>query len=176
MFDVVVLAEGDAVSAARTLSTLVEGVVQGHLRRLVLASPDEHEDLAALADEAGCRLEAGVPLGALWPRLAAHISTPHVLVIAAGTLLAPGWTNLLRTDGLRQGALHLNQSVFFMPEERLARLKLRAALALRRPVPVRRGAIVPIGSLVRGALDGTHVRLRGQEGHSARMARVVVGR
>jgi hypothetical protein len=172
MFDVVVLVEKDVVAAARTLASLVEGVVEGHLRRLVLVSSETSAELTALADQAGCRLEAGVPRGELGHRLAAHLTTPHSLVIAAGTLLEPGWTHALRSDGLRNGAVQGAQAVFFTPEDMAPRLKLRLGVALRRPAPVLHGVLASTHALLHGGFDGQRLRV----GRAARVARVITGR
>ncbi len=172
MFDVVVLVEKDVVAGARTLASLVEGVVEGHLRRLVLVSSETSTELAALADQAGCRLEAGVARGDLGHRLAAHLTTPHSLVMVAGTLLEPGWTHALRADGLRHGVLKGAQAVFFTPEDRAARLKLRLGVALRRPAPVLHGVLASTHALLHGGFDGQRLRT----GHASRLARVITGR
>jgi hypothetical protein len=157
MFDVVVIAEADAEPAARSLATLVEGVVDGMLRRAVLLSSAENDGLRGLADAAGCRLVAGVPAGGFGAALTPHLETPHVLALAAGALLPPGWPELLRQAQRQSGAPAEDMALAFRPAGLAARLRLRAAIIGRARLPLTHGALVPRASLTARDFNGVTI-------------------
>jgi hypothetical protein len=154
MFDAVVIAGADAEPAARSFATLVEGVVDGMLRRAVLLSPVESDGLRAIADAAGCRLVAGVTPDGFGEALRAHLETPHVLALAAGALLPAGWPERLRLALQRSGAPPAATALAFRPAGLVARIGLRAAIAGRARLPLTHGALAPRAALTARDFDG----------------------
>ncbi len=157
MFDAVILATSGPEAAARTLGTLVEGVVEGVLRRVVLASAADDPVLRRLADEAGCRLAFGAAPGALGRLLGDQLETPHVLVAAGGVLLPPGWPDALARELQRRGAPDAEAGLAFRPSGIAARLRVQAALAARRRVAIDHGVLTPRGSVAGKDFDGGSV-------------------
>jgi hypothetical protein len=161
MFDVVVISPAGPELAARTFAGLVEGVVDGLVRRAVLLSSQESEGLRRLADAAGCRLEAGIAATGFGEALKAHLETAHVLVFTAGALLPPGWPDLLQHEFQRRGALGPAEGLAFRPTGLGARLRLMAALAGRSRVPLAHGALLPKGALTGRGFDGASAKALG---------------
>jgi hypothetical protein len=157
MFDAVVVSTAGPEAAARTLGTLVEGVVEGVLRRVVLASAADDPALRKLADEAGCRLAVAAVPGELGRQLSEHLETPHVLVAAGGALLPPGWPDALARELQRRGAPDAQAGFAFRPSGIAARLRLQTALMGGRRVAVAHGALVPRGALAARDFDGRSV-------------------
>ena len=153
MYDAIVLAQ-EAEPAARTLSTLVEGAVEGLLNHVLLVSHRESEELAALADAAGCRCELGIAEAALPEALKRHLVTPHALAFQAGAVLPAGWPGRLRDELRRRGQPDPEMSLLFRPERRLEAWKLIAAVSLRGRMPLGHGALLPRALLTAGLRDG----------------------
>ncbi|MGL4240232.1 MAG: hypothetical protein ACRCTI_03880 [Beijerinckiaceae bacterium] len=172
MFDVVIVSGPDPDAAARTLATLVEGVVEGLLRRAILASTADGADLRRLADEAGCRAAAGVAESDLGRTIADLSETPHLLVMKAGALVPPGWTDMLYQDLKRRGPPAIDSGVAFRPAALPARLRIAAAMATARPMPLDHGAIVPRAALRHRSFNGERV----PTARGWRMARLTVER
>ncbi len=172
MFDAVVIATADPEPAARSFATLVEGVVDGLVRRVTLLSPHDSGDLRRLGDAAGCRMALGVSPGGFGEALQANAETPHVIALAAGALLPPGWPDMLRREFERRGAPPPHAGLAFRPDALAARLRVMAALAGRRRLPLGWGALAPRASLTSRGFDGVAV----ETGAQWAMAQVTVAR
>jgi hypothetical protein len=159
MYDAIVLAQ-EAEPAARTLSTLVEGAVEGLLNHVLLVSDRDSPDLAALADAAGCRCELSVAHDALAEALKRHLVTSHALAFAAGAVLPAGWPGRLRDELRRRGQPDAEMSLLFRPERRLEAWKLIAAVSLQGRMPLGYGALLPRARLI-GGLKGGRVKSHG---------------
>jgi hypothetical protein len=157
MFDAVVIAGADAEPAARTFATLVEGVVEGMVRRATLISHDDSAGLRTLADAAGCRIALGVPQGGFGDALKEHLETPHVIALAAGALLPPDWPTRLRQDLQRRGAPPVDAGLAFRPDGLVQRLRVMAALTSRGKLPLSHGALTPRAALIGRGFDGVAV-------------------
>lgn len=153
MYDAIVLAQ-EAEPAARTLSTLVEGAVEGLLNHVLLVSERQSDDLAALADAAGCRCELGVSPDVLPEALKRHLVTPHALAFQAGAVLPAGWPGRLRDEFRRRGQPDPEMSLLFRPEKRLEAWRLIAAVSLRGRMPLGHGALLPRVRLIGGLRNG----------------------
>ncbi len=172
MFDAVIFSGPDPERAARTLAGLIEGVIDGLLRRVLVVSASQSADLEKLADASGCRLEQGVAADLLAKVLAEHLETPHVLAFEAGALLEPGWTVLLNRAFQRHGLPAADAALAFRPESLPERLHLRwIAMPLRR-LPLTHGLLVPRGRLTAPGFDSRTVRLSGR----VRLAPLTVAR
>jgi len=155
MFDAVVFATSDPEPAARTLSSLVEGAVDGLLNHMLLISAETSEGLAALADAAGCRLEQGVDDRDLPAILARHLVTPHALAFAAGALPTAGWSTRLRHELNRSGGPDPEMSLVFRPERTADRLKLLAFVSFRGRMPLAYGVLTPRALLINSLKCGS---------------------
>jgi hypothetical protein len=153
VFDAVIIAATDAEPAARTLATLIEGVVEGVLGRAILLAPRETDDLLRLADAAGCRFVAPVAGEMLRP----HLATAHVLAVRAGALLAPGWPEMLRRELARRGAPGEGRALAFRPAALGATVRLQALAAGRR-VPLDHGALAPRALVTAHGFDGSSLK------------------
>ncbi len=161
MFDAVIFSGKDPEAAARTMAFLVEGVVEGMLRRVIVVSGESGPDLERLADASGCRLEQGIGPERIPAILASHIETPHVLAFAAGALLPPGWPVLLMREFQRRGQPAADGALAFRPERLGERLGLLARIALQGRVPLSHGALLPKGRLTDAAYRGGAVKTLG---------------
>jgi hypothetical protein len=158
MFDAVVIAGADAEPAARTFATLVEGVVEGVVRRATLVSHADNAGLRALADAAGCRTILGIARGGFGEALDGRLETAHVIALAAGALLPPDWPTRLRQDLQRRGPPPPDAGLAFRPERLAARLRVTAALTSRSRLPLGHGALAPRAALADRGFDGCSVR------------------
>jgi hypothetical protein len=161
MFDAIIFSGKDPEAAARTMAFLVEGVVEGMLRRVIVISQEAGRDLEKLADASGCRLEQAIAPERISTILAAHLETPHVLAFEAGALLPPGWPTLLMREFQRRGQPDAEVSLAFRPERLAERLRLIAGIGIRGRVPLAYGALVPKSRLTDGAYRGGAVKTRG---------------
>ncbi len=171
MFDAVVIAGADPEPAARTLAGLVEGVVDGMARRVVLASLADTDALRRLADAAGCRLALGVPQGGFGAALREHLEAAHALAFTAGALLPAGWPEILTQELRRRGPPGADAGLAFRPAGLGARLALLAAAKGRR-LPLAYGVLAPRAALTGGGFDGAAVRVR----HGALAAHLTTAR
>jgi hypothetical protein len=154
MFDAVVIATADPTPAARTFATLVEGVVAGMVRRVTLLSAADGEGLSALADASGSRAALAVPVAAFGDALRGHLDTGHVIALEAGALLPADWPNRLKEELQRRGEPPPDAGLAFRPAALAARLRLHAALAARRRIPLRHGVLAPKAALLARGFDG----------------------
>jgi hypothetical protein len=154
MFDAVVITAADPEPAARSFATLVEGVVEGVVRRVTLLSAHDSRELRLLANAAGCRMALGVATGGFGEALKDGLETPHVIALAAGALLPAGWPDMLRHELQRRGAPPPTAGLAFRPDALAARLRVMAALTGRRRLPLRHGALVPSAALTARSFDG----------------------
>ena len=161
MFDAVIFSGKDPEAAARTMAFLVEGVVEGMLRRVIVVSGERGADLERLADASGCRLEQGIGPERVPAILASHIETPHVLVFAAGALLPPGWPVLLMREFQRRGQPAADTGLAFRPERWSEKLVLTAKIALRGCVPLAHGVLLPKEWVTDAGYRGGAVTKRG---------------
>ncbi len=143
MYDAVIFADADPEPAARTLSCLVEGAVEGLLNHVLVVSSAESDGLVALADAAGCRLEMGVTAQRLPEALKRHLVTTHALAFAAGALPPSGWPARLRDELRKRGEPDAEMALLFRPENRREAWKLIAKVSLRGRMPLTHGALVP---------------------------------
>jgi hypothetical protein len=143
MYDAVIFAEADPEPAARTLACLVEGAVEGLLNHVLVISATQSEELAALADAAGCRVELGVTGDRLPEALKRHLVTTHTLAFAAGALPPAGWPARLRDEFRKRGEPDPEMALLFRPERRREAWKLIAKVSLRGRMPLAHGALVP---------------------------------
>jgi hypothetical protein len=172
MFDAVVIATADPEPAARSFATLVEGVVQGVVRRATLLSAHDNAELRSLADAAGCRMALGVAPDHVGDALKASLETAHVITLAAGALLPAGWPDRLRHELQRRGAPPPEAGLAFRPDGLVARLHAMAALTSRRKLPLSHGALAPRAALTMRGFDGVAV----QTGARWAMAQLTVER
>ncbi len=143
MYDAVIFADADPEPAARTLSCLVEGTIDGLLNHVVLIAEAESKALTALADAAGCRLEMGISPQTLPEALLRHLVTPHTLAFSAGALPPPGWPARLRDEFRRRGEPDTEMALVFRPARRKEAWKTVAYVSLRGRIPLSHGALVP---------------------------------
>jgi hypothetical protein len=157
MFDAVVIAAAEPEPAARSFATLVEGVVQGVVRRVTLLSAHDSKELRLLADAAGCRMALGVEPGGFGDALKDNLETPHVIALAAGALLPAGWPDIVRHELQRRGLPPPTVGLAFRPDALVARLRVMAALTGGRRVSLGCGALVPRVTLTARSFDGVAV-------------------
>jgi hypothetical protein len=124
-----------AEAAARTLATLVEGVVDGGLSRVLLVSAGPEEDLASLADAAGCLLACNVVPANAAATIAEHLSAEWLLMLRAGCLLPPGWAQVVASADHDAGTV-------FKPTGLRKRLAMTTRMKLGLPLPTDSGIIV----------------------------------
>jgi hypothetical protein len=143
MLDAIVIVDGEdpyrTEATARSLATLVEGVVDGGLARLLLVTSSPAGDLAKLADASGCRLAADVNQDNLASTLGAHLTQPRTLLLRAGCLLPPGWPDTLARSPA-------NRALVFSPDNAGVRLSLAMRLRFSRPIAIDHGVIVSRGA------------------------------
>jgi hypothetical protein len=157
MFDAVVIAAADPEPAARSFATLVEGVVEGMVRRVTLLSAHDSKELRLLADAAGCRTALGTPPTGFSEALKDGLETQHVIALAAGALLPAGWPDMVRHELQRRGAPPSTAGLAFRPDALVARLRVMAALTGRRRLPLGHGALAPRAALTGRSFDGSAV-------------------
>ena len=75
-----------AAPLARTLAALVPATVEGVIRDVLLLSLPDDREVAALADEAGCRLVDGSDFGEALARAVAAARSMSLFVLRAGTV------------------------------------------------------------------------------------------
>jgi hypothetical protein len=139
-----------AEAAARTLATLVEGVVEGLLGRVALVGPDADPELRRLAEAAGCALAAD-------PAALSGRAAGWLLALPAGTLLLSGWPARLE-DSLRRG-LAPGEALAFRPEDAGWTEPLRN---LMRPGRMPAGGLLPGGGLAALRLNADPLRWTGR--------------
>jgi hypothetical protein len=161
MFDAVMFSGADPEPAARTLSGLVEGVVEGIIGRVLVVCEHSSPELERLADASGCRLEQGIVPDQLAGVLAGHLETSHVLAFEAGALLPAGWPSLLALEFQRRGQPGTAVSLAFRPEILVDRLKLMFAISTRGRVPLLHGALLPKARLTDSVYLGGPVKTFG---------------
>jgi hypothetical protein len=161
MYDAVIFSGADPEPAARTLSGLVEGVVEGIVGRVLVVCEHSSPELEKLADASGCRLALAVSPGQLAGALAAHLETPHVLAFEAGALLPAGWPSLLALEFQRRGKPGAAVSLAFRPEILTDRLKLLFEISTRGRIPLAHGALLPKARLTDGVYLGGPVKAYG---------------
>jgi hypothetical protein len=161
MFDAVIFSGKDPEAATRTMASLVEGVVEGMLLRVLVVSGERSDDLERLADASGCRLEQGVAAEKLPGILAAHLQTPHVLAFDAGALLPPGWPQLLQREFQRRGQPDAEVALAFRPEGLGDRLRLILRIGAGGRVPLTYGALIPRAQLLDKAYRGGAAKTHG---------------
>lgn len=85
------------------LSALMEGVMEGLVRELIVSDGGSGDRTVAIADEAGAVLLQGpASRGGQLRRGAAAARADWLLVVHADTVLAPGWTEAV-AEHMRQG-------------------------------------------------------------------------
>jgi hypothetical protein len=161
MFDAVIFSGADPEAAARTLSTLVEGVVENMVARVTVVSFEEGPDLAKLADAAGCRVLAGVERSKLREQLSAVLESTHLLALRAGALLPPGWPGLLRAEIAQRGMPGGGVALLFEPMLLKDRVKLIVTQTVKGRFPLDHGALVPRTALLEGGFDGQTIKVFG---------------
>jgi hypothetical protein len=172
MFDALVITGADPEPAARSFATLVEGVVAGMIRRVVLMSTEDNAGLRALADASGSRIALGLPKTGFGEAARDHLETPHAIVLEAGALLPPDWPHLLRQELQRRGAPPPDAGLALRPDALAARLQLHLAMIGRRRASVSHGVLAPKTALVSRSFDGLHV----ETGPRWAMGRITVER
>jgi hypothetical protein len=158
MFDVVIFADTAAQPATRTLLSLVEGVVADMVKRVILVSPQEHPDLVALADAAGCQLIT-IPAGATnRDLLQQSLSTDHALCLSAGSEMPQGWPEQLKTELRFRGMPGSAVVVMFRPEDTWSWLKLTIGQSIKGSFNLNYGALVPQRILLDSDLDSKRIK------------------
>ena len=161
MFDAVIFSGPAAEPAARTLSTLVEGVAANLLGRVTVVSPEASTELTALVEAAGCQLLMGESGEALRARVSEKVATPHVLALQAGVLLPPGWPTMMRAEFAVRGMPDSGIALLFEPDDLQARLKLIFSQMVKGRFPFDHGALVPRGQFTETAFDGRPMKVMG---------------
>jgi glycosyltransferase involved in cell wall biosynthesis len=92
MLSAVIAANDSARALVPTLACLVPGATAGVLRDVIVADPGSSDEVAEVADIAGCRLfVAPGPLGASLKAAAHSARGPWLLFLPAGVVLEPSW-------------------------------------------------------------------------------------
>jgi hypothetical protein len=172
MFDAVIFSGPDPEHAARTLAGLIDGVIDGLLRRVLVVSASQNADLDKLADASGCRLEQGVEARRLPAVLASHLETSHVLAFEAGALLEPGWPVHLNRMFQRHGLPASDAAIAFRPENFGPRMVLRWIALPTGHLPLTHGLLLPMSCLVVPDFNRKTARVSG----GIRMAPLTVAR
>jgi hypothetical protein len=172
MYDVLIFSSANPEAAARTLSSLVEGVVDGMVGRVTVMSAETSPELLALGDASGCRVEAGVPADKLHARISASVGTEHVLSFKAGALMPAGWPQLMKNEMMVRGKPGTAVALLFEPPKLLERVKLILSQMLKGRFPLDHGALVPREQLLHTGFDGLTVKVYGP----VHMSKVVTDR
>jgi hypothetical protein len=161
MFDAVIFSGPAAEPAARTLSTLVEGVAANFLGRVTVVSLETSDELTALGDAAGCQIIMGESGESLRDSLMKKVATPHVLALRAGVLLPPGWPDMMKAEFAVRGMPDSGIALLFEPEGLQARLRLIVMQMVKGRFPFDHGALVPRGRFIETAFDGSPMKVMG---------------
>jgi hypothetical protein len=140
MLDVVVIADPDTPEPsriARSLGSVVEGVVPGLIGRALVIADKPAASLVDLCDEAGAGLVSRGSTDLAFERLQAT----HVLVLPEGYVMPAGWVALLESEFAAGGPLRPNETLMFLGAWQ--RLQQRVRNGFRRPDPFKCGGIVP---------------------------------
>jgi hypothetical protein len=141
MLDALVIAgtpAPDAAEVARSLGSLVEGIVPGMLARVCVMASTETPAIAKLCDQSGAEMVTTTTNRAAFDRLSAS----HLLVLPQGLMMPAGWARLLEAEFAANGVLKPTESMMFMNP--WARIRSRLSTGLRRPNPFDAGGIVPL--------------------------------
>lgn len=141
MLDALVIAgppEPDAAEVARSLGSLVEGIVPGMLARVCVIATAETSAIAKLCDQSGADLVTSAANRAALDRLSAS----HLLVLPQGQMMPAGWARLLEAEFAASGKLGAGEGLMFMGGWQ--RLSARLSSGLKRPDPFKVGGIIPI--------------------------------
>jgi hypothetical protein len=143
MYDAVILADANPAASARTLATLVEGVVEGMLGKVVVLTSTENDDFAKLTDAAGCILVMAETAAQIPVVLKDYLTTSHVLAFKAGAILPPGWPAMLKAEIHRQGHPYPEGAFSFRPPTRKTFLTMAFSLTVRQKMTLVHGGLVP---------------------------------
>ncbi|MGL4635254.1 MAG: hypothetical protein ACRCWF_04675 [Beijerinckiaceae bacterium] len=143
MYDAVILADANPTASARTLATLVEGVVEGMLGRVVVLASAENDAFAKLTDAAGCSLVIAETGAQIPGALKDHLSTSHVLAFKAGAILPPGWPALLKAEIHKHGHPYPEGAFAFRPPTRKTFLTMAFSITVRQKMTLVHGGLVP---------------------------------
>jgi glycosyltransferase involved in cell wall biosynthesis len=92
MLSVVIATHDCEHPLAATLAALVAGAAEGVIRDVIVADAASHDQTAAVADVAGCRLLVSQdPLGARLHAAIAAARAPWLMVLRPGLVLEPTW-------------------------------------------------------------------------------------
>lgn len=172
MFDAIVFSSGDPEGATHTLATLVEGVVDGLMKRLTIIAHEPSQELEKLGEAVGCHILATNDPAVMQANLPAAISTDHILAVKAGALLPSGWPQMLRAEFKQRGMPGTAVATPFEPETRKERLKLMFNQVVKGRFTLDHGALLPRHVFFDGQYDGNSVKLLGP----VQMSRLRVGR
>ena len=161
MYDVLIFSSANPEAAARTLSSLVEGVVDGMVGRVTVMSAETSPELLMLGDASGCRVEAGVPADKLHACVSASVGTEHVLAFKAGALMPSGWPQLMKNEMIIRGKPGTAVALLFEPPTLVERIKLILQQMVKGRFPLDYGALVPREQLLHTGFDGLTVKVFG---------------
>jgi hypothetical protein len=158
MFDVVIFADSAVAPAARTLSSLVEGVIADVIKRVIVVAPHEHEELQALADAAGCAIVT-IPTGTTnRDILRQALSTDHILCLNAGAEMPQDWSKQMKTELAARGMPGTAVVVMFKPKTTSEWFKLVVRQSIKGTFSLNYGALVPQAILMASSLDGKAIK------------------
>jgi hypothetical protein len=170
MYDAVIFSSTNPAASARTLATLVEGVVEGMLGRVFVVAGAEQDGFEQLTDAAGCVLVAIDSPADIPARLKEHLTTGHVLAFKAGALLPPGWPAMLKAEISKQGHPYPEGAFAFRPPTTKTFLTMAVSLTVRQKMTLVHGGLVPKAWLLHPMFAGETLRPPGP----VHMAKIVV--
>jgi hypothetical protein len=170
MYDAVVFSNTNPAASARTLATLVEGVVEGMLGRVVVVASAGLDGFEKLTDAAGCLLVVVDRPAEIPVRLKEHLTTSHVLAFQGGALLPPGWPSLLKAEIHKQGHPPPEGTFAFRPSTTKTFLTMAVSLTVRQKMTLAHGGLVPKACLLHPAFLGDTLHPPGP----VHMAKIVV--
>jgi len=135
MLSVIIATHESERSLVPTLSALIPAVSTGLLGEVVVADAGSRDATAQVADIAGCRLVVSSErLGTRLRAAAASTRAPWLMFLRAGTVLEPGWPDVVGPFLEKAGAIGTPRAAVFRPQPAsdVMRSGLAEALAVLR--------------------------------------------
>ncbi len=170
MYDAVIFSNADPAASARTLATLVEGVVEGMLGRMIVVADAGNDGFEKLTDAAGCILVVANTPADIPALLKKHLTTGHVLAFKSGALLPSGWPAILKSEIRKHGHPYPEGAFAFRPPTKKTFLTMAVSLTIRQKMTLTHGGLVPRDWLLHPMFVGDTLRPPGP----VHMVRIVV--